>query len=182
MNFIYNIYELCSPLNQVAGGSLFTHCPLSKGLTTKIDFILRMRGMLHRYAHFCGREGEEVKGWRVSEGGKDCGSEQSAIQGVCLPSSSSSSSSSSPQSDTFFAIMRLLLPDLDRSRPAYGMKETALAKHYIEVLNIAKESTDAQKLLHYRAPQIAKEVLCVCVCMCVHVCVCVHVLHDRCSS
>ncbi|KAL5496641.1 hypothetical protein EMCRGX_G012966 [Ephydatia muelleri] len=59
--------------------------------------------------------------------------------------------------DTFFAIMRLLLPELDRARPAYGMKETALAKHYIEVLNISKESTDAQKLLHYRAPQIAKE-------------------------
>eukprot|EP00731_Ephydatia_muelleri_P033435 Em0029g41a len=53
--------------------------------------------------------------------------------------------------------MRLLLPELDRARPAYGMKETALAKHYIEVLNISKESTDAQKLLHYRAPQIAKE-------------------------
>ncbi|KAL5496619.1 hypothetical protein EMCRGX_G012937 [Ephydatia muelleri] len=59
--------------------------------------------------------------------------------------------------DTFFAIMRLLLPELDRARPAYGMKETALAKHYIEVLNISKESIDAQKLLHYRAPQIAKE-------------------------
>ena len=59
---------------------------------------------------------------------------------VCLPS---------PQTDTFFAIMRLLLPELDRARPAYGMKETALAKHYIEVLNISKESTDAQKVLHY---------------------------------
>eukprot|EP00731_Ephydatia_muelleri_P007880 Em0004g218a len=47
--------------------------------------------------------------------------------------------------DTFFAIMRLLLPESDRARPAYGMKETALAKHYIEVLNISKESTDAQK-------------------------------------
>eukprot|EP00731_Ephydatia_muelleri_P036511 Em0268g3a len=58
--------------------------------------------------------------------------------------------------DTFFAIMRLLLSELDWARPAYGMKETALAKHYIEVLNISKESTDAQKLLHYRAPQIAK--------------------------
>ena len=77
---------------------------------------------------------------------------------MCLPS---------PQTDTFFAIMRLLLPELDRARPAYGMKETALAKHYIEVLNISKESTDAQKLLHYRAPQIAKEVQCVCACMCV---------------
>eukprot|EP00731_Ephydatia_muelleri_P008288 Em0004g626a len=59
--------------------------------------------------------------------------------------------------DTFFAIMRLRLPELDWARPACGMKETALAKHYIEVLNISNESTDAQKLLHYRAPQIAKE-------------------------
>ena len=48
----------------------------------------------------------------------------------------------------FFAIMRLLLSELDRAIPAYGMKETALAKHYIEVLNISKESTDAQKLIH----------------------------------
>ncbi|KAL5496737.1 hypothetical protein EMCRGX_G013091 [Ephydatia muelleri] len=34
--------------------------------------------------------------------------------------------------DTFFAIMRLLLSELDRAIPAYGMKETALAMHYIE--------------------------------------------------
>eukprot|EP00731_Ephydatia_muelleri_P037509 Em0491g2a len=31
-----------------------------------------------------------------------------------------------PSTDTFFAIMRLLLPELDQARPAYGMKETAL--------------------------------------------------------
>ena len=54
--------------------------------------------------------------------------------------------------------MRLLLPHIDRSRPAYGLKEVALAKHYIDILSIAKESTDAQKLLHYRAPQTAKQV------------------------
>lgn len=54
--------------------------------------------------------------------------------------------------------MRLLLPQVDNGRPAYGMKETALAKHYIEVLNIAKTSMDAQKLLHYRAPTAAKQV------------------------
>ena len=62
------------------------------------------------------------------------------------------------QPDTFYAIMRLLLPQVDNGRPAYGMKETALAKHYIEVLNIAKTSMDAQKLLHYRAPTAAKQV------------------------
>ena len=54
--------------------------------------------------------------------------------------------------------MRLLLPHIDRSRPAYGLKEVALARHYIDILNIAKESTDAQKLLHYRAPHAAKQV------------------------
>ena len=54
--------------------------------------------------------------------------------------------------------MRLLLPHLDRQRPAYGMKEVALAKHYIDILSIAKESADAQKLLHYRAPHAAKQV------------------------
>ncbi|CAI8037333.1 DNA ligase 4, partial [Geodia barretti] len=59
--------------------------------------------------------------------------------------------------DTFYPAMRLLLPHIDRARPAYGLKEVALAKHYIDILNISKESTDAQKLLHYRAPQNAKQ-------------------------
>lgn len=60
--------------------------------------------------------------------------------------------------DTFYPAMRLLLPQLDRQRPAYGMKETALAKHYIDILSIAKDSTDAQKLINYRAPHAAKQV------------------------
>ena len=62
------------------------------------------------------------------------------------------------QTDTFFPIMRLLLPQVDKSRPAYGMKETVLAKYYIEILNIAKDSVDAKKLLNYRAPSSAKQV------------------------
>ena len=67
-------------------------------------------------------------------------------------------SPSSLQTDTFLPAMRLLLPQVDSGRPAYGMKEVALAKNYIDILNIAKESTDAQKLLHYRAPHTAKQV------------------------
>ena len=62
------------------------------------------------------------------------------------------------QNDSFYPAMRLLLPQLDRQRPAYGMKETALAKQYIDILSIAKESPDAQKLLNYRAPHAAKQV------------------------
>ena len=54
--------------------------------------------------------------------------------------------------------MRLFLPQVDKTRPAYGMKETVLAKYYIEILNIAKESVDAKKLLNYRVPTSAKQV------------------------
>ena len=54
--------------------------------------------------------------------------------------------------------MRLLLPHLDRQRPAYGLKEVALAKQYIDILKISKESSDAQKLLNYRAPNASKQV------------------------
>ena len=46
--------------------------------------------------------------------------------------------------------MKLLLPNRDQQRPAaYRMKEVALAKQYIDVLNIAKECSNTQKLLHY---------------------------------
>ncbi|KAH7957147.1 hypothetical protein HPB52_015665 [Rhipicephalus sanguineus] len=58
--------------------------------------------------------------------------------------------------DSFFPAMRLLLPHLDRDRPAYGIKEATLAKLYIEVLALGKDSPDAQKLLRYRTPHVAK--------------------------
>ncbi|CAB3983648.1 DNA ligase 4 [Paramuricea clavata] len=54
--------------------------------------------------------------------------------------------------DSFFPAMRLLLPQFDKERPAYGMKEAALARHYIEILSIGKDSLDAKKLLNYKAP------------------------------
>uniref|UniRef100_T1JBC6 DNA ligase n=1 Tax=Strigamia maritima TaxID=126957 RepID=T1JBC6_STRMM len=58
--------------------------------------------------------------------------------------------------DSFYPAMRLLLPQFDKERGAYGIKETTLAKYYIEILNLSKDSTDALKLLNYRAPQTAK--------------------------
>ena len=36
--------------------------------------------------------------------------------------------------------------------------QVVLAKYYIDVLNIAKESEDAKKLMNYRAPSSAKSV------------------------
>ena len=40
----------------------------------------------------------------------------------------------------------------------FVLMQTVLAKYYIEILNIAKESVDAKKLLNYRAPHAAKQV------------------------
>ncbi|KAJ6659601.1 hypothetical protein lerEdw1_018570 [Lerista edwardsae] len=54
--------------------------------------------------------------------------------------------------DSFYPAMRLILPQLERQRMAYGIKETMLAKLYIELLNLPKDGKDALKLLNYRAP------------------------------
>ncbi|XP_022104577.1 DNA ligase 4-like [Acanthaster planci] len=59
--------------------------------------------------------------------------------------------------DNFYPVLRLLLPQLERERVAYGIKEHTLAKLYIEILGLAKESTDAKKLLNYRAPTAKQE-------------------------
>ncbi|NP_001081114.1 DNA ligase (ATP) 4 [Xenopus laevis] len=54
--------------------------------------------------------------------------------------------------DSFYPAMRLVLPQLERERMAYGIKETMLAKLYIKVLGLPKEGKDALKLLNYRTP------------------------------
>ena len=48
--------------------------------------------------------------------------------------------------DSFYPILRLLLPQSDRERIAYGLKESKLGKHLVEVLSISKESDDGKKL------------------------------------
>lgn len=48
--------------------------------------------------------------------------------------------------------MRLLLPQLDKERQTYGLKETMLGKYYVEILNIAPTSEDAIRLLQWRKP------------------------------
>src|SRR5947209_7660434 len=41
---------------------------------------------------------------------------------------------------------------LDKERQTYGMKETVLGKFYVEALGIAKNSEDAQRLIHWKKP------------------------------
>ncbi len=48
--------------------------------------------------------------------------------------------------DSFYPILRLLVPQSDRERIAYGLKESKLGKHLVEVLSISKDSDDGKKL------------------------------------
>lgn len=52
----------------------------------------------------------------------------------------------------YFPLMRLLLPQLDKDRQTYGLKETMLGKYYVDILNIAPTSEDAIRLLNWRKP------------------------------
>ncbi|XP_005097120.1 DNA ligase 4 [Aplysia californica] len=58
--------------------------------------------------------------------------------------------------DSFYPAMRLLLPHLEKERMAYGIKEHMFAKLLIEVLCLGKESPDAHRLLHFKAPKTAR--------------------------
>lgn len=57
--------------------------------------------------------------------------------------------------NSLFPLMRLFLPGLDRERGAYGIKETLLAKLFIDLLKIGANSQDAKKLMQYKAPKSA---------------------------
>ncbi|KAK7083314.1 DNA ligase (ATP) [Halocaridina rubra] len=57
--------------------------------------------------------------------------------------------------DSFFPVLRVLLPALDRARGAYGVKERKLAELYIRILGLKKDGIDGQKLLNFRKPKSA---------------------------
>ena len=54
-------------------------------------------------------------------------------------------------SGSLFPVLRLILPQLDRSREAYRIKETTLANLYIQIMCLPKSGADAQRLLPYRS-------------------------------
>ncbi|KAF3311061.1 DNA ligase (ATP) [Orbilia oligospora] len=49
---------------------------------------------------------------------------------------------------------RLIMPDKDRERSVYGLKEKALGTVLIKVLRISRDSDDAYNLLHWKQPRI----------------------------
>lgn len=56
----------------------------------------------------------------------------------------------------YFSAIRLLLPNLDRERGSYGLKESVLATSLIDALGISRDSADAQRLINWRKGGAAK--------------------------
>ncbi|KAF7294400.1 DNA ligase [Mycena kentingensis (nom. inval.)] len=51
-----------------------------------------------------------------------------------------------------YPVLRLILPQKDRERPVYGLKEKALAKAYIKSIPLANRDPDAIRLLNWKKP------------------------------
>jgi DNA ligase 4 len=54
--------------------------------------------------------------------------------------------------DDIYPALRLILPEKDKERPMYGLKEKAIAKLLIQALRIDRHSSDAQNLLNWKLP------------------------------
>lgn len=52
----------------------------------------------------------------------------------------------------FHPAMRLIIPEKDRDRPMYGLKEKAIAKLLIKVTKINKDSDDAKSMMNWKLP------------------------------
>ncbi|EDU43033.1 CDC9 ATP-dependent DNA ligase [Pyrenophora tritici-repentis] len=52
----------------------------------------------------------------------------------------------------FYPAMRLIIPEKDRDRPMYGLKEKAIAKVLIKLTRIGKDSDDAKHMLNWKLP------------------------------
>ncbi|KAB8296023.1 hypothetical protein EYC80_008834 [Monilinia laxa] len=54
--------------------------------------------------------------------------------------------------DDFFPALRLIIPEKDRDRAMYGLKEASIAKLIIKVLNLSKDSDDGYNLANWKLP------------------------------
>ncbi|KAH9867034.1 DNA ligase (ATP) [Plenodomus lingam] len=52
----------------------------------------------------------------------------------------------------FYPAMRLIIPEKDRDRAMYGLKEKAIAKVLIKLTRIGKDSDDAKQMLNWKLP------------------------------
>jgi DNA ligase 4 len=54
--------------------------------------------------------------------------------------------------DDFYPALRLILPNQDRDRGVYGLKENAIGKLLVKVMKIDRNSDDGYSLLHWKLP------------------------------
>ncbi|KAK5994597.1 DNA ligase 4 [Cladobotryum mycophilum] len=54
--------------------------------------------------------------------------------------------------DDFYPALRLILPDKDRDRGVYGLKENAIGKLLVKLMKIDKNSEDGYNLLNWKLP------------------------------
>lgn len=54
---------------------------------------------------------------------------------------------------SLYPIIRLLLPQLDKERQTYGLKEKKIGSFYIKVLTLAPNGEDAKRILQWKKPQ-----------------------------
>ncbi|XP_015585173.1 DNA ligase 4 isoform X6 [Cephus cinctus] len=65
-----------------------------------------------------------------------------------------------PDADiSLFPILRLLLPQLDRERSPYGLKQSILGNLLVKVFCLGKGSAVARQIVHYKAPSTQKTVI-----------------------
>lgn len=56
--------------------------------------------------------------------------------------------------DDIFPAFRLIVPEKDRERGMYGLKEMTLGKMLVKVMKINKDSEDGHNLLHWKLPGV----------------------------
>ena len=54
--------------------------------------------------------------------------------------------------DDIYPALRLILPEKDRDRPMYGMKEKVIGKMLVKIMKINKDSEDGYNLLNWKLP------------------------------
>jgi DNA ligase-4 len=54
--------------------------------------------------------------------------------------------------DDFYPAMRLIVPEKDRDRPMYGLKEKAIGKLLVKLMKISPDSEDGYNLINWKLP------------------------------
>lgn len=54
--------------------------------------------------------------------------------------------------DDFYPALRLILPDKDRDRAVYGLKESSIGRLLVKVMKIDRNSEDGYALMHWKLP------------------------------